>query len=114
MSLISQVREVHIAQHTVDFRKGFDGLLAECRRIELDPYAGQCVVFVHRSWRQIKALLGDNRGLILVQRRFEGGAVKSMFPFLADPSFVTVSHAEVALLFEGASFTVHTKAKSWR
>lgn len=114
MSIVTQVRDVFIAQYRVDFRKGFNGLLAECYKLQLDPYSGQCVVFVHKSWRQLKALFGDSRGLILIQRRFEGGAMRSMFPFLEDPTFVSVSQAEVALLFEGANFTVHTKAKSWR
>lgn len=114
MSMVTQIREVFIAQYCVDFRKGFNGLLAECYRLGLDPYSGQCVVFVHKKWNQLRALLGDSRGLILVQRRFEGGAMKAMFPFLEDPTFVSVSQAELALLFEGSNFTVHTKAKSWR
>jgi hypothetical protein len=49
-----------------------------------------------------------------VQRRFEGGAMKSMFPFLSEPSFVCISQAEVAMLFDGNNFTVHTKARSWQ
>lgn len=114
MSLITQIREIFIAQHAIDFRKGFNSLLAECYRMELDPYKGECVVFVHRSWTQLKAILGDERGLILVQRRFEGGAMKSMFPFLSQPSFVCISQAEVAMLFDGHNFTVHTKVRNWK
>jgi hypothetical protein len=37
------VRRVLMAQHRVDFRKRFDGLLAEAYRIGADPYGGDCV-----------------------------------------------------------------------
>jgi len=50
------IRRVLLAEHRVDFRKGFDGLLAESYRLEADPYAGDCVVFVKRDHRQLRAL----------------------------------------------------------
>jgi hypothetical protein len=56
-SLISQIKEIFIAQHAVDFRKGFNGLLAECYNMEIDPYKDECVVFVHRWWRQVLSLV---------------------------------------------------------
>ncbi len=114
MSLISQIREIFVAQHAVDFRKGVNGLLAECYGMNLDPYKGECVVFVHRSWRQIKVIFGDERGLFLLHRRFDGGALKATFAFLRDPSFVCVSQSEIAMLLDGNCFSIHTRAKVWQ
>jgi len=64
--------------------------------------------------KQLRALVGDDIGLFLVSRRFEGGRLRKTFAFLDDPSTTEISTAELSLLFEGASFTVHTRARAWR
>jgi hypothetical protein len=33
---------------------------------------------------------------------------------LKDPCFVCVSQAEVAMLLDGASYSIHTRARSWK
>jgi len=43
------IRRVLYAQHRVDFRKRFDGLLAEAYALGADPYAGDCVLFLKRD-----------------------------------------------------------------
>jgi hypothetical protein len=108
------VRRVLMAQHRVDFRKRFDGLLAEAYRLGADPYEGDCVVFIKRDRTQIRALVGDGYGLYLVSRRFEGGRLRALLAFAQEPSAKTVSTGELSLLLEGSSFTVHQRAKAWR
>jgi len=108
------IREVFIAQHAIDFRKGADGLIAECYAMDLDPYSGECVVFVHRSRRMVKVIGGDAHGVWVLLRRFEGGALKAMFPFLEDRSFVSVTQGELGLLLEGATCEVKAKATPWK
>lgn len=110
----SKITEVFIAQHAIDFRKGADGLIAQCYAMDLDPYKGECVVFVHKSRRMLKVIGGDSHGVWVLLRRFEGGALKRMFPFLADPSFVTATQGELAMLLEGVTFEVTAKAKPWK
>jgi hypothetical protein len=44
-----KVRRVLLARHRVDFRKRFDGLLAEAFQLGADPYDGDCVLFVKRD-----------------------------------------------------------------
>ena len=61
------LRRVLMAQHRVDFRKRFDGLLAEAYRMGADPYGGDCVVFIKKDHTQIRALVGDGYGLYLVR-----------------------------------------------
>lgn len=108
------LRRVLLAQHRVDFRKRFDGLLAEAYRMGADPYRGDCVVFIKKDRTQIRALVGDGYGLYLVSRRFEGGRLRALLEFAEEPSAKTVSTGELSLLLEGSSFTVHQRAKAWR
>lgn len=108
------IRRVLFAQHRVDFRRRFDGLLAESMRLGADPYAGDCVLFVKRDHTQLRALVGDPIGLYLVCRRFEGGRLRELAAFVRDPQATEVSTAELSLLLEGASFTVHRRAVAWR
>ncbi len=108
-----RVRRVLLAEHRVDFRKGMDGLLAEAFRIGAQPYDGDCVVYVKKDRTQIRALIGDGLGLYLISRRFEGGRLSLLLRFADKPSTKTVSTGELSLLLEGASFTVHKRAKPW-
>lgn len=108
------IRRVLLAQHRVDFRRGFDGLLAEALRLGARPYEGDCVLFVKRDHTQLRALVGDGVGLYLVSRRFEGGRLRVLLAFAEQPSTKTISTGELGLLLEGAAFTVHKRAQAWR
>lgn len=112
--LPSLIRRVVIAQHRTDFRKRFDGLLGEAYRLGADPYAGDCVVFLKGDHTQLRALAGDKLGLYLVCRRFEGGSLRANFTFAREAACVTITMAELALLFEGASFTIHRRVREWK
>jgi hypothetical protein len=108
------IRRVFMAQHRVDFRRRFDGLLAESYRMGANPYDGDCVLFVKRDHTQLRALVGDAVGLFLVNRRFEGGRLKPLLSFSSNPAASHISLAELTLLLEGATFTIHGRAKAWR
>src|SRR5262245_59599828 len=109
-----KVRRVFLACHRVDFRRRFDGLLAEAFRLGADPYDGDCVLFVKGDHTQLRAIVGDSVGLYLVCRRFEGGRLRNLAAFVRDPLITEISTAELSLLLEGASFTVHQRAAAWR
>jgi hypothetical protein len=109
-----KVRRVFLAGHRVDFRKRFDGLLAEARQLDADPYDGDCVMFVKRDHTQLRAIVGDSVGLYLICRRFEGGRLRDIAAFARDPHATEITTAELSLLLEGASFTVHRRARDWR
>jgi len=112
--LPTSIRQVLLAEHRTDFRKGFDGMLGEAYRLGADPYAGDCVVFLKRDRTQLRALAGDTLGLYLVCRRFEGGSLRTHFKFASDPCCNTISMAELSLLFEGATFSVHCRVRQWK
>jgi hypothetical protein len=109
-----KVRRVFLARHRVDFRKRFDGLLAEAMQLGADPYDGDCVLFVKRDRTQLRAVVGDGVGLYLICRRFEGGRLRDLAVFATQPGATEISTAELSLLLEGASFTVHQRARTWR
>jgi hypothetical protein len=108
------IRRVYLAQHRVDFRKRFDGLLAEAYRLGADPYSGDCVLFIKRDWTQLRAVVGDGVGLYLICRRFEGGRLHKLLDFATEPTANTMTTAELSLQLEGATFTVHRRAQAWR
>ena len=108
------ITRVFIAEHRIDFRKHFDGLLGEAYRLGANPYVGDCVVFLKKDYTQLRVMVGDRLGLYLVCRRFEGGNLRKSFKFAQDPSCKTISTAELSLMLEGATFTVHHRAKAWK
>jgi hypothetical protein len=58
--------------------------------------------------------MGDDIGLYLVTRRFEGGRLSILQTFEERPIGAPISTGELSLLLEGARFTVHKRARSWR
>jgi len=108
------IRRVFLARHRVDFRKQLNGLLGEAYQLGADPYGGDCVVFMKKDRTQLRAVVGDGVGLYLVSRRFEGGRLQTLLSFAELPSADTISSAELSLLLEGASFTVHQRARACR
>lgn len=109
-----KVRRAFLAQHRIDFRKGMDGMLGEAYALGADPYSGDCVLFVKRDQRQLRALIGDAIGVYLVMRRFEGGRLRLLNSFTQRPQGMPITTGELSLLLEGARFTVHKRARPWR
>jgi hypothetical protein len=108
------LRRVFLAHHRVDFRRHFDGLLAEARGLGADPYTGDCVLFVRRDFSQVRVIAGDSLGLYLISRRFEGSRMKRFFEFVTQASVTTISRAELSMILEGAHYTVHSRASAWK
>lgn len=110
--LTCHIKRVLIVGHRVDFRKGFNGLLGECYKLECNPFEGDCVVFLKADRTQIRVMFGDDVGLYLLSRRFEMGRIKP--EWLNGKSVKhSISQGELSLLLEGASFVVHRRVKKW-
>lgn len=105
------IQRVFMAQHRIDFRKQLNGLLAEAYRLGAKPYAGDCVLFIKKDHTQLRALVGDSVGLYMITRRFEGGRLQSLLSFASNPAAKSITAAELSLLLEGATFTVHKRAR---
>ncbi len=112
--MIHAIGSVYLSLKATDMRKSFDGLLAEARLMLLEPYRGECVLFVSKNKRHIKALWGDDYGLFLISRRFEGGAAKTPIDFMLDPCFTEITHAELAMILGGANYSVERMPRKWK
>lgn len=99
-------RRLVIARHKVDYRKQWNGLLAECYRMGFDPYAGDCVTFLKTDRTQLRALLGDRLGLFLIARRFDGGRLTVDWSFVDEPAVNNISLGELTQLLGGVSVIV--------
>lgn len=100
---------IWLARHRVDFRQHHDGLLAEAYKINLDPFAGDVVIFIGRHRRRIKVLYADATGLWVSAKRFTIEAMKTKFEFLLEPFCDSITEAELAMLIEGSSYTIGKK-----
>jgi transposase len=61
----------------VDFRRGIDGLAAQCREVlQHDPFSGTLFVFRNKLGTSIKLLFYDSQGFWLAQKRFSQGKLK--------------------------------------
>jgi len=107
------IRRVWLAMHRVDFRKGHDGLLGEAYQAGLDPFKGDCLVFVGRDRRRFKVLFSDPTGLWLAYKRFHQGTLRGRFAFLTERRCTEITAGDLSLLLEGAHFTVHTRIEPW-
>jgi len=110
LTLASKVKRVWLARFKVDFRCGHDGLLSEAYKARLQPFRGDALVFIGRDKRRIKILYADDNGLWVSYKRFNQGGLKYAFRFIVDADYKKISTSELALLLDGASYTVH-KAK---
>lgn len=112
--MLPQITRVFLACHRVDFRKQLNGLLAEAYALGADPYKGDCVVFVKGDQTQLRAITGDSKGLFLVCRRFDNDRLRQWVSFATQPSTQSISAAELSLMLEGSTFTIHRRVRPWR
>lgn len=105
----AKLRFIHLAMHRVDFRCSHDGLLAEAYKMDLDPFAGDVVLFVGRCRHRMKLLFADNTGLWVAFKRFNAESMKTRFRFLTDPQWNKISMAELQMFFEGAAYTIEKR-----
>lgn len=104
----TNLKQIIVFSGKIDFRKRFDGLLSLCYQNNYNPYEGDCVVFISRNNREIRVFCGDELGLYLLCRRFDGGRIKSLF------SKNEITHGELSFLLQGAQIQVVHNVKPWK
>ena len=73
LQIVPQMR-IFVARDPVDFRRGIDGLKAECQRLlNEDPFSGALFIFRNRRRNAIKVLTYDGAGFWLAHRRLSRG-----------------------------------------
>lgn len=96
----SQIDQVYLCRHPVDFRKSIDGLsvLVE-QELLLNPFGNALYVFVNRQRTKIKALYWHRNGFCLWYKRLE--AEKFAWPEEDEVSTQTISLQQFEWLIEG-------------
>jgi hypothetical protein len=106
---VSKIRAMWLARYKVDFRKGHWSLLAEAYGLGLDPLQGDLILFVSRDKRKLKLLYIDGTGIWLSHKLFFNASMKSIVDFQDGPCKASITSAELGMLLEGTSFTVHKR-----
>lgn len=108
------VQRIVVALWQVDFRKGHLGLLGECRVAGIEPWKGECVVFISRCRTKIKVLFADETGLWVSYKQFAKGAIATQIEMLTSPKTMTMSPSDLAMLLEGNRYKVTRRKRAWR
>ena len=107
LSLASSVR-VFAARERVDFRKGFDGLVAIVRdRFGDDPLSGHLDLFFNARGNRLKILVWDRNGFWLFYKRLERGVFERIEGAGAK---IEIDRARLAMLLDG----IDTKSSKFR
>lgn len=109
-----KVKRVFLARHKVDFRKGHSGLLAEAYQLGLQPMVGDVVIFMGRDRKRLKILYADGNGLWVSYKLFVSTGHKQKMAFLDHPEKKQISVSELALLIDGARYTLHARPEDYR
>jgi len=110
---LQNIKAVYLASYRIDFRKGHWKLLAEAHNLGLNPLAGDLLVFVSLNRSKIKLLYSDPTGLWVSYKAYHEGAMKTLVKMGKEPSTASMTQAELAMLIEGTSFTVHKRLPSF-
>jgi hypothetical protein len=108
------VKRILLAQWRVDFRKNHLGLLGECRKAGLEPWNGDCVVFVSKCKTKLKMLIADDNGLWIHYKHFSKGTMATKLAFLDFPTSSSLSQADLAMLIDGNGYTVTNRKQKWK
>jgi transposase len=94
--------KVFVCKEPTDMRASYDTLFAKAKGVlGQDPFSGHLFVFINSRRSSIKCLFYDGTGLVILAKRMERGLFSRINPMHRGE--LTLTHAEFALFFEGAS-----------
>lgn len=77
MIQITPHMRIFLAIQPVDFRKGIEGLKAQCRNeLRKDPFTGTLFIFRNKNRTSLKMLVYDGQGFWLFMKRISQGRFK--------------------------------------
>jgi len=114
MIQITPHMRVLVAIEPADFRRGIDGLAAECRKsLGEDPFSGAVFVFGNRRRTAIKILIYDGQGFWLCYKRLSKGKFP-WWPSRADESVSSLRSHELQVLLSAGNPSATGAAPTWR
>jgi transposase len=113
MIQVTPQMRVLVAVETTDFRRGIDGLAAQCRGVlQADPFSGTVFVFRNRQKTAIKLLVYDGQGFWLCHKRLSSGKFR-YWPTSAEAVASLLAH-ELSVLLCGGDPSATRAAPTWR
>jgi transposase len=114
MIQVSSQTRVVVAIEPVDFRKGIDGLVRQCREyLEGDPFSGTVFVFRNGRGHSVKLLFYDGRGFWLCQKRLSAGKFRH-WPGGASGVSQELEAHELSVLLAGGDPQGARGSRIWR
>lgn len=108
MLSFSSRQRIFAATSPVDFRKGFDGLVAIVRAsFGEDPFTGDLFCFFNRRRDRVKMLTWDRNGFWLYYKRLERGTFERI---VGSGARIEIDRAQISMLLEG----IETKNSKFR
>lgn len=105
---IGSRERIFAATAAVDFRKGFDGLVAIVRTgFGEDPFTGDLFCFFNKRRDRVKMLVWDKNGFWLFYKRLERGTFERIE---GSSARVEIDRARMSMLLEG----IDTKSSRFR
>lgn len=113
MLTITPKHKVYFAVHHIDFRKGLDAIIAQCRQqFNLDPFNGHYYIFRNRKRSAIKILAYDAQGFWLCYKRLSKGLFR-YWPKTSH-SIVMLSPAQLQVLLQNGNPATVNSDPPWR
>ncbi|WKN44964.1 IS66 family insertion sequence element accessory protein TnpB [Tunicatimonas pelagia] len=110
--LMSLAKRIFLYSHSVDMRKGFDGLSGiVSQQMGADVLSGDAYVFVGRRKDRLKLLIWESSGFVLYYKRLEAGTFR--LP-AGKQAAVALSSAELWALLEGLDVEVKQRRKRYK
>lgn len=105
---------IYLASRPIDCRKSFDGLSLAVRSVlRQDPMSGHIFIFLNRRGDQVRVLVWDRNGFLVLCKRLERGSFHiPREPALGD-DHVELDAAELGLVLEGIDLRGATRRKRW-
>ena len=102
--------KVFVCKEPTDMRASYDTLFAKAKGVlGQDPFSGHLFLFINSRRTSIKCLFYDGTGLVIIAKRMERVLFSRINPIYRGE--ITLTAAEFALFFEGASLEarfIHT------
>ena len=113
LTLPANVRML-LADHPVDFRKGFDGLAGIVEhQFGIEPISGHVFVFLNKRADQVRLLFWDRDGFCLLAKRLEVGTFRRAVRADHEAPYVEIDAAELLLVLEGIEVTSMRRRKRY-
>jgi len=106
MNMFTDVPDVFLYRHFVDFRKSINGLVIIVeQQMQLSPFTGSVFVFCNKGRDKLKVLYWDKTGFALWYKRLEKDKFK--WPTRLTINTLDLSEQQLHWLFEGFDIQGH-------